>query len=113
MDNASTALVDRIVGAGLATMEMFTVHLGLRHAPYRALHERGRANPRELAAADIYPRYAREWLEKQAVAALGDDVKRLNHAFSVLRRCAERAGFGRVEVLPIAHNLWRFYRLGA
>jgi hypothetical protein len=26
---------------------------------------------------------------------------------------AERAGFERVEVVPIAHDLWRFYRLGA
>jgi SAM-dependent methyltransferase len=71
MDNPSTALVERIVGAGIATMEMFTVLMGLRHGLYRALHEHGRANPREVgAAANIHPRYAREWLEQQAVAGL-------------------------------------------
>jgi hypothetical protein len=32
---------------------------------------------------------------------------------ATVRRYAERAGFGRVKVLPIAHDLWRFYRLGA
>ncbi len=30
-----------------------------------------------------------------------------------VRRCAERAGVGRVEVLPIGHDRWRCYRLGA
>jgi SAM-dependent methyltransferase len=52
-------------------MEMFTVHLGLRHGLYRALHDLGRATPNDLAtAAGIHPRYAREWLEQQAVAGL-------------------------------------------
>jgi hypothetical protein len=30
-----------------------------------------------------------------------------------VRRYAERAGFGRFEVLAITHDTWRFYRLGA
>jgi SAM-dependent methyltransferase len=71
MDDASTALVERFVGAGIAAMELFTVHLGLRHGLYRALHDLGPATPRSLAAAaHIHPRYAREWLEQQAVAGL-------------------------------------------
>jgi SAM-dependent methyltransferase len=71
MDDASTALAERFVNAGLATMELFTVHLGLRHGLYRALHDLGRATPRDVAsAANVHPRYAREWLEQQAVAGL-------------------------------------------
>lgn len=30
---------------------------------------------------------------------------------AVMRRLAERAGFGSVEILPIEHPFWRFYRL--
>jgi hypothetical protein len=30
---------------------------------------------------------------------------------STLRAYAEEGGFGRVTVLPIEHDLWRFYRL--
>jgi len=67
--------------------------------------------------------------------ALGDDVERLMYAWSVLfclptgraeepsaatgtvmrpatlERYAAEASFGRVEILPIEHDLWRFYRL--
>jgi SAM-dependent methyltransferase len=67
--------------------------------------------------------------------APGDEIERLNYAFSVLhclavgmldadsagtgtairpdtvRAYATEAGFGRVEVLPIEHDFWRFYRL--
>jgi hypothetical protein len=32
---------------------------------------------------------------------------------ATVRRYAERAGFDRVEVVPITHDLWRCYRLGA
>jgi len=28
---------------------------------------------------------------------------------AVMRRLAERAGFGSVEILPIEHPFWRFY----
>jgi 2-polyprenyl-3-methyl-5-hydroxy-6-metoxy-1,4-benzoquinol methylase len=65
----------------------------------------------------------------------GDELERLNYAFSVLHclpvgrtdtdaaatgtvlrpetlsAYAHEAGFGRVDVLPIEHELWRFYRL--
>ena len=30
---------------------------------------------------------------------------------STFRRFAEEAGFRRVEVVPIEHDFWRFYRL--
>jgi 2-polyprenyl-3-methyl-5-hydroxy-6-metoxy-1,4-benzoquinol methylase len=68
-------------------------------------------------------------------AAPGDDLERFNYGFSVLhclavgmldedsagtgtvirpetvRAYAAEAGFGRVDVLPIEHDFWRFYRL--
>jgi hypothetical protein len=67
--------------------------------------------------------------------APGDEIDRLNYGFSVLhclavglldddsagtgtvmrpdtvRAYAAEAGFGRVDVLPIEHDFWRFYRL--
>jgi SAM-dependent methyltransferase len=67
--------------------------------------------------------------------APGDEIERFNYGWSVLhclavgmldkdsagtgtvirsdtvRAYAEEAGFGQVEVLPIEHDLWRFYRL--
>jgi SAM-dependent methyltransferase len=67
--------------------------------------------------------------------APGDEIERFNYGWSVLhcldvgmldkdsagtgtvirsdtvRAYADEAGFGQVEVLPIEHDLWRFYRL--
>jgi 2-polyprenyl-3-methyl-5-hydroxy-6-metoxy-1,4-benzoquinol methylase len=67
--------------------------------------------------------------------APGDEIERLNYGFSILhclavgllyddsagtgtvmrpdtlRAYAAEAGFGRVDVLPIEHDFWRFYRL--
>jgi 2-polyprenyl-3-methyl-5-hydroxy-6-metoxy-1,4-benzoquinol methylase len=69
--------------------------------------------------------------------APGDDVERVMYGWSILhclpvgrveqpsaetgtamrastfRRYAEKAGFGKVEVVPIEHDLWRFYRIEA
>jgi hypothetical protein len=30
---------------------------------------------------------------------------------ATLRRSAREAGFSKVEILPIEHDFWRFYRL--
>jgi hypothetical protein len=67
--------------------------------------------------------------------APGDEIERLNYGFSILhclavglldddsagtgtvirpdtiRAYAHQAEFGRVDVLPIEHDFWRFYRL--
>jgi 2-polyprenyl-3-methyl-5-hydroxy-6-metoxy-1,4-benzoquinol methylase len=72
-----------------------------------------------------------------AFTAPGDETERLMYGWSVLhclpvgmaeqpsaasgtvlrsdtmRRYAREAGFGRFEVVPIEHDFWRFYRLGA
>jgi 2-polyprenyl-3-methyl-5-hydroxy-6-metoxy-1,4-benzoquinol methylase len=65
------ALAERLGGAALGAYELLTVYLGDRLGLYRAISERGDMNPGELAeAAGIHRRYAREWLEQQAVAGI-------------------------------------------
>lgn len=62
-------LAERLFGAALGAYELMTVHLGDRLGYYRALAERGESTPGELAdATGTHERYAREWLEQQAVA---------------------------------------------
>ena len=68
---ARDALAERLFGAALGAYELMTVHLGDRLGLYRALREQGEATPAELAAATgTHERYAREWLEQQAVAGI-------------------------------------------
>ncbi len=67
----SDALVERLFGATLGALELFSVYLGAELGLYRALERHGAMTPDELAHnAAIAPRYAREWLEQQAVAGL-------------------------------------------
>lgn len=64
----ATTLEDRLISSATATLEMYSIHIGRSLGLYHALAE-GSRTPRELAdAAGIHPRYAREWLEQQAVA---------------------------------------------
>jgi 2-polyprenyl-3-methyl-5-hydroxy-6-metoxy-1,4-benzoquinol methylase len=64
-------LSDRLFQATIHTMELFGVYLGKRLGLYATLHAQGPLTPGGLAsAAGIAERYAREWLEQQAVAAL-------------------------------------------
>jgi 2-polyprenyl-3-methyl-5-hydroxy-6-metoxy-1,4-benzoquinol methylase len=60
-----------LFGACLATMELANVELGIRLGLYEALAGAGPSTAGELAdRAGIAPRYAREWLEQQAVAGV-------------------------------------------
>ena len=64
------ALVERIVASSIATMDMFSIHLGDRLGYYRALKD-DPATPAELAdRTGTDARYAREWLEHQAVTGI-------------------------------------------
>ncbi|HWT23676.1 MAG TPA: class I SAM-dependent methyltransferase [Solirubrobacteraceae bacterium] len=66
---ASEALVERLFSATIDALELLSVHLGTRLGLYGALRDGGPLTPGELAAAaGIHERYAREWLEQQAVA---------------------------------------------
>jgi SAM-dependent methyltransferase len=65
------AFAERLFGAALGAYELMTVHLGDRLGYYRMLAEHGESTPAELAAATgTAERYAREWLEQQAVAGI-------------------------------------------
>jgi SAM-dependent methyltransferase len=64
-------LAERLFGATIAALDLYHVWLGERLGLYRALAEAGPATAAQLAGrAEIDERYAREWLEHQAVAGL-------------------------------------------
>jgi 2-polyprenyl-3-methyl-5-hydroxy-6-metoxy-1,4-benzoquinol methylase len=64
-------LSERLFQATIHTLELFGVYLGTRLGLYARLLARGPSTPAELAAAaGVAERYAREWLEQQAVAGL-------------------------------------------
>jgi SAM-dependent methyltransferase len=66
-DEFAEGLFEKIIGA----MEVASVYLGDRLGLYRALAERGPATPAELAErTGTHERYAREWLEQQAVVGI-------------------------------------------
>ena len=65
------ALAERLFGATLGALELFSVYLGAELGLYRTLAEQGPLGPAGLAErAGVAERYAREWLEQQAVAGL-------------------------------------------
>ncbi len=61
------ALDERLVASAIGALELLSVHLGRTLGLYDAL-DGGRTAPELAAAAAIDGRYAREWLEQQAVA---------------------------------------------
>jgi SAM-dependent methyltransferase len=63
------ALVERIFQGGIAVLEMLSIYVGDRLGLYRVLAKEGPLTVDRFArAAGIHNRYAREWLEQQAVA---------------------------------------------
>ena len=91
--SSSRALVVRMFLAMLATQELLTAYLGVRLGLYDALATNGPGTAADLAErVEIAPRYAREWLEQQAVAGLlaVDDPAKPGHE--------------RVYRLPAAHE---------
>ncbi len=65
------ALVGRLFEAALGAFDLLGVYLGDRLGLYKALAERGPSTSAELAeAAGINERYAREWLEQQAMCEI-------------------------------------------
>jgi hypothetical protein len=51
------------------------------------------------------------WCTPQGLVDSGSDVVGAIMRPDRLRHLAEHAGFGQVDVLPIEHPFWRFYRL--
>jgi SAM-dependent methyltransferase len=67
--DARETLAERLIDDVTGALETLGVYLGLELGLYQALADLGTATQAELAAtAGIAPRYAREWLEQQAVA---------------------------------------------
>lgn len=86
-------LIGRVFEATLGMWDMLSIYLGDRLGLYRALRDGGPATADDLASrAGIDRRYAREWLEQQAVTGIleVDDVTasaderrfRLPHAYA-------------------------------
>lgn len=71
-DAASTAeFADRVFGSVLGAIELLSIHLGDRLGWYRALADAGPLSAAELAErTGTVERYAREWLEQQAVSGI-------------------------------------------
>ena len=72
-EEATGALADRVFASLLGALDVLTIHIGDQLGLYDLLHRRGPLDVAEVAAASgTHPRYAREWLEQQAVAGLVD-----------------------------------------
>lgn len=66
--SSSDELAERLFGSLLGTIDVMAVYLGDRLGWYRSLVDDGPASAPELARrTGTHPRYAREWLEQQAV----------------------------------------------
>ncbi len=65
------AFVERLFGSFIQTWDVFAIHLGTKLGYYAALAAGAPLNADELAAATgTIARYAREWLEQQAVTGI-------------------------------------------
>src|SRR5262245_50180553 len=65
------ALTERVLQSTTQALELYGIYLGKELGLYDAMKSGRRLTPPQLAeAAGIAPRYAREWLEQQAVAGL-------------------------------------------
>ena len=79
---SAEAFAEQFFGATQHALQMLAAYLGDRLGYYGALAEHGPVTPEELATrTGTHPRYAREWLEQQAVigwleATAGDQGRR-------------------------------------
>ena len=71
MTTAADALTERLFSSAVASFDIAGVYLGDRLGWYRSLADEGAATPDELATrTGTDARYAREWLEQQAVGGI-------------------------------------------
>jgi 2-polyprenyl-3-methyl-5-hydroxy-6-metoxy-1,4-benzoquinol methylase len=89
-------LVERMFHGAIAVLEMLSIYVGDRLGLYRVLSQDGPLTTSQLArAAGIDERYAREWLEQQAVAGFIEvETGRADNALRAYRLPA-----GHAEVL--------------
>jgi 2-polyprenyl-3-methyl-5-hydroxy-6-metoxy-1,4-benzoquinol methylase len=90
-DTRRDDLVERLFGSALGAMDLLCVYLGDRLGMYRALADAGPSTSAELATvAGVNERYAREWLEQQAMTGILEAVD--PNASDAERRYAVPAG---------------------
>ena len=95
-------LVERLFGSALGAMDLLCVYLGDRLGMYGALADSGPSTSAELASTTgVHERYAREWLEQQALTGILEAVD--PDASDAERRYAVPAGHD--EVLLDASSL--------
>lgn len=86
-ESVRDALAERLFGSVLQTMDLFAVYLGERLGYYRTLAQDGPLTSAELAGrTGTDERYAREWLEQQAVTGIlhaDDGVDAATRRFSL------------------------------
>ena len=71
VDARRDELVERLFGSALGALDLLCVYLGDRLGLYKALADAGPSSSAELAsAAGVNERYAREWLEQQAMTGI-------------------------------------------
>ncbi|MDQ0734664.1 class I SAM-dependent methyltransferase [Arthrobacter agilis] len=116
-------VAERILTAALGTIDILAIHLGDRLGWYQSLAKEGPASSSELAErTDTSERYAREWLEQQAITGIltvteGDsrrftlppgsaevltDSSSLNYLAPLARMLA-----GAAVQLPVLHRSYR------
>jgi SAM-dependent methyltransferase len=71
-EKSAEGLVERLFGAMLATMDVHAAYLGNRLGYYRILAEQPVTSSELAARSGTAERYAREWLEQQAVTGILD-----------------------------------------
>ena len=65
------ALVRKLTADAIGALDLISVYLGDRLGLYRVLaHYPGATPPQLASAADLHPRYVREWLEQQTVSGI-------------------------------------------
>ena len=95
-EEARDALAARLFEATLGVFDLLSVELGLRLGLYAALADgEGRTSDELARAARVSPRYAREWLEQQAVSGLIE----VDDAGTEAERRRYRLPSGHAEVL--------------
>lgn len=108
-DNDVDALGERLLTAGLGMTQMLSIHIGDRLGWYRALADGAARTSTELAAAtSTDERYAREWLEQQAVFGLLEATDAADGPPDPAARAAARTfrmSSAAAEVLTDEHSL--------
>ena len=116
-EKTADALVGRLFEQSIGMFDVMSVYVGDRLGLYRSLRDDGPATSVELGQrARIAPRYAREWLEQQAVTGILDvddasaeaDARRYSlpdgHAAPLLDPDSP------YSIAPLARSSWRARR---